>query len=70
MRGVNATMENVLNIDKIFKQASLDVIICNDVLYYLSFEEKLDLLAKFHSLLKENGIIIMNNPDIRFSRYT
>jgi SAM-dependent methyltransferase len=68
MRGVNATRENVLNIDKIFKQTSLDVIICNDVLYYLSFGEKLDLLFKFHSLLKENGIIIMNNPSLKMFR--
>lgn len=70
MRGVNATRENVLNIDKIFKQTSMDVIICNDVLCYLSFEEKLDLLAKFHSLLKENGIIIMNNPSLQMFRGT
>ena len=45
MRGVNATRENVLNIDKIFKQASLDVIICNDVLYYLSFRREIRLIS-------------------------
>jgi SAM-dependent methyltransferase len=45
-----------------FPQKSFDVIICNDVLYFLKMDEIKTVIAGFYKLLKNNGIVILNLP--------
>lgn len=61
---ISVSQESILNIDKLFEANTADVIICNDVIYFFSDEEQKNIIDKFYSILKSNGIIIMNIPSL------
>ena len=65
LRGLDVHKRNILDIDKIYKPNSLDVILCNDVIYFLKIRQQVALLDKFHLLLKRNGVLIMNLPSLK-----
>lgn len=58
------SQENVSNIEKVLEAKSADVIICNDVIYFFSDEEQKNIIKKFYSILKPDGIVIMNIPSL------
>ena len=45
-----------------YPQKTFDVIICNDVLYFLKMDDIQAVIAGFYKLLKNNGIVILNLP--------
>ncbi len=49
-----------------FKDNSFDIIISNDVLYHLNVENDLEVLAEFHRVLNESGLLILNLPAYDF----
>ena len=51
-----------------FASSSFDVILCTDVLYFLSLEEIPAVLEAFCSLLGANGILIVNVPALNAFR--
>jgi SAM-dependent methyltransferase len=65
LRGVNVQERNILDVDKVYKPNSLDVIFCNDVIYFLKTKQRVELLNKFYLLLKCNGVLIMNLPSLK-----
>jgi 2-polyprenyl-3-methyl-5-hydroxy-6-metoxy-1,4-benzoquinol methylase len=64
-RGLVAQTKDILNIDQEYKPDSLDVIFCNDVIYFLSHEQQVDFLNKSYSLLKKDGVLVMNIPCLK-----
>lgn len=49
-----------------FKDNSFDVVISNDVLNLSQIRDDLSVLKKYHRILKENGIVILNVPAYNF----
>ncbi|WP_127717869.1 bifunctional 2-polyprenyl-6-hydroxyphenol methylase/3-demethylubiquinol 3-O-methyltransferase UbiG [Halobacteriovorax sp. HLS] len=54
--------EDLRNIHLHYKSNSADVIISNDVLYFFSEKENIDILNKIYKILKPGGIFIANLP--------
>lgn len=52
-------------IDELIERNSVDILILNDVLYFLTPLEQGRLLTSIHGLLKSNGIVILNIPSMR-----
>ncbi len=56
------------NIKKKYTTGSADVIICNDVLYFFTEDERRAIIKDIHEILKVNGILIMNLPAMKIFR--
>jgi len=64
-KGIQATVSNILDIDKLYEADSVDVVFCNDVIYFLSEEEQVQFLAKLDRILKKDGIAVINFPSLK-----
>ena len=69
-RKLNVFHEDIRNIDKYFNADSIDIIICSDILYFLNFDEIKKVLQHFFTILKNNGIVIINLPALKIFRGT
>jgi SAM-dependent methyltransferase len=61
-RNLQVAIDSILNIDKYLTKGECDVIISNDVLYFLTKEEQIEFINKCHSLLSPTGILLLNLP--------
>ena len=61
-RSLNVKEMNILDISSYATDGPFDVIICNDVLYFLSAEEQNKVMGDVSRLLKPGGIFISNVP--------
>lgn len=52
-------------IEDLIERNSVDILILNDVLYFLTPLEQSSLLEKVHGLLNANGIVILNMPSMK-----
>ena len=64
-RNLNVFHEDIRNIDKHFNEDCVDIIICSDILYFLNSDDIEEVLQNFFSILKNNGIVIINLPALR-----
>ena len=69
-RKLNVFHEDIRNIHKHFHENSMDIIICSDILYFLDLEEIKEVLHHFFTILKNNGIVIINLPALKVFRGT
>jgi len=60
-RGLNVTQHNLLDIADYQPHTMFDVIVCDDVLCYLSDDQIRNVLEHFRKWLKPNGVFISNN---------
>ena len=61
-RNLNVFQDDIRNIGSHFKDNSTDVIICNDVFYFFTDSERMDIMMSFCDILRKIGIIIMILP--------
>lgn len=61
-RGLVVFEGDIRNINQFYADDSVDVIICNDVFYFLSDYDRKNVANLFFTALKSNGIILMNLP--------
>ena len=69
-RKLNVFQEDIRNIDKYFNADSIDIIICSDILYFLNLDEIKEVLQPFFTILRNNGIVIINLPALKIFRGT
>ena len=67
-RGMNVVQGNIININKYYAANSCAVIISHDVFYFLSIQERKEVLQKYYALLQPNGIVILNLPALKIFR--
>lgn len=56
----NIKIENLNTWD--IKENKYDIIICLDVIYHSGIIDDIEIIRKFYSALKNNGVLILNNP--------
>lgn len=61
-RGLNVQLGDMREAVKAVPAASLDVIILNDVIYFVPIERWPDILSSYREALKPGGIVIINAP--------
>lgn len=61
-RRIPAFQGHLIDIDRFFSANTADIIVCNDVLYFLDAAEQATFLKKCHTVLKSNGLFIANLP--------
>lgn len=61
-RGLNAKLGDLNQLSKFAPPQSFDVVINNDTLYHLTVDQRIEFFKSCLSLLKPNGIMIMNVP--------
>lgn len=61
-RSLNVQQSNITDIDKLYQPNTIDVITSNDTFYFFSPEQRLEITNKFYTLLKPNGLVILNLP--------
>jgi SAM-dependent methyltransferase len=69
-KGLNVFKGNLLSIDQYFQKGSVDVIISNDNLYFLSEAERTHVFLVMNSILKTGGLLIFNLPAFNAFRGT
>jgi SAM-dependent methyltransferase len=69
-KGLNVFEGNLLNTDQYFQKSSVDVIISNDNLYFLSETERARVFLAMNSILKTGGLLIFNLPAFNAFRGT
>ncbi len=69
-RNLNVSMDIIQNISKIELNHQLDVVICNDVLCYLSESEQLEFLKSVYEKLSDKGMLLINIPALTAFRGT
>lgn len=62
--GLNVVKGNIKNISTVFSGEKFDVVISNDVLYFLEREDIKFFLKDCHKILEDKGIVILNLPAI------
>jgi 2-polyprenyl-3-methyl-5-hydroxy-6-metoxy-1,4-benzoquinol methylase len=62
IRGLNVKLGDLNHLSKFASPQSFDIIINNDTLYHLTIDQRIDFFKSCLSLLKPNGIMIMNIP--------
>ena len=67
-KGLLVSHLNVNEIEKFHNGKRFDVIVCNDVFYFLSLEERKSTINKMFGLLNYRGIVIMNLPALKAFR--
>lgn len=61
-RGLNAKLGDLNHLSQFAPPQSFDVMINNDTLYHLTVDQRIEFFKSCLSLLKPNGIMIMNVP--------
>ncbi len=61
-RGLNAKLGDLNHLSQFSPPLSFDVIVNNDTLYHLTVDQRIEFFKSCLSLLKPNGIMIMNVP--------
>lgn len=69
-RNLDVIREDIRSAGGRFASESKDVIVCTDILYFLAENETAAVLRNLASLLKHNGILIVNVPALRAFRGT
>jgi SAM-dependent methyltransferase len=69
-KGLNVFEGNLLNIAQYFQKDSVDVIISNDNLYFLSEAERAHVFLAMNSILRAGGVLILNLPAFNAFRGT
>lgn len=64
-KNLNSEREVIQNISKILNDKKFDVIICNDVMYFLTPKEQIQFMNDVYDKLNENGIAIINFPALK-----
>jgi SAM-dependent methyltransferase len=59
---------DIRHIDRLIRAGSIDVVICADVLYFLSCRERSSVIQKLYDILRQNGILIINLPALHVAR--
>lgn len=67
-RELNVFQEDIRKALDRFDEGSVDVIICADILYFLSLAEVEEVLMRFSLLLKPGGILLINVPALKVFR--
>lgn len=67
-RNLNIIKVDIKNIHTYFIDNPVDVLICNDVLYFLNKNEQNEIILNFRKILKKDGIIIINLPAFKAFR--
>lgn len=62
IRGLHAKLGDLNHLSQFAPPQSFDVMINNDTLYHLTVDQRIDFFKSCLSLLKPNGIMIMNVP--------
>ncbi len=61
-RGATAEVRSICDLEACVAAGSVSVFVCNDVLYHLSSQERLETLASWRRLLVARGKLILNVP--------
>ncbi len=61
-RGVPVELCSISELERCLSPRSISVFICNDVLYHLADEERIETLKSWHRLLVGRGKVILNVP--------
>ncbi len=61
-RSLNVTCANIIDIGSICPPSSFDVIVCNDVLYFLEEGQQRKTIYSFYTILKPGGVLLFNFP--------
>ncbi len=64
-KGLNIFRDSIVNILHHFDPASIDVMISNDVFYFLDESQRKEAIEAFCYLLKTGGIVILNVPSLK-----
>ena len=63
--GLNVFSSDLRDFNKYIAPTTLDVIICNDVFYFLDTTERQNVLSAFWESLRPEGLLLMNVPAIQ-----
>ncbi|HXH73910.1 MAG TPA: class I SAM-dependent methyltransferase [Bacteriovoracaceae bacterium] len=71
-KGKNLKVErlNLKDVLELKNGPKFDIIVCNDALYFLSFEEKQKFLADINTIIAPNGYFMANEPALNMFRGT
>ena len=69
-KGSNVFEGNLQNIASYFEEGSIDVVISNDNLYFLTEYERLNVLQGMNSVLRTGGLLVLNLPAFNAFRGT
>lgn len=67
-RNLNVIKSNITDIHNDFQFNNTDIIICNDILYFLNKNEQKNIIQNLGNILNKDGLIIINLPAFKSFR--
>ena len=67
-KNLKVQKSDLKDIGLLYKDKSADIIISCDTFYFFTKEEQAEILRKFHKILKQNGLVILNLPALKIFR--
>jgi SAM-dependent methyltransferase len=69
-KGLEVEKGDILNLTNLFPEKSADIIVSNDVMYFLSKEEQKHVINSAFRILRPEGLFVLNLPALEIFRGT
>jgi 2-polyprenyl-3-methyl-5-hydroxy-6-metoxy-1,4-benzoquinol methylase len=67
-RGLKAQVNSIHNLKAIYNKETIDVLICNDMFYFIPEKEQSEVMRSIEWVLKPDGLLLMNLPAMKMFR--
>lgn len=61
-RGLSVAQGDLRRLGSLFAPASEDVVVCNDVLYFFTLAEQVEIIGQCRTILAPGGLLVINVP--------